>query len=277
MKSLLRYVVAVIAVLAMAVAGWGQSRGGGATSSSSGSVGSTSSSTSSGSRDGGFSSSGSVSYSSPSPSYGSSRGGNYSGGTGYGAPNLTNTSWTSYDTWMQWNSFIYNLRMMYSLNYGYFSRFSRNVEPLATPELVRLTYRKPLKLSLQMLDAVDELADMLQEGPNGKPIDRQAVVAKIQEIREINKQIQKDQGLDFMDQRRDKEAFKAVQIDKLDSASLAKFREAVTDLSTKQKNTYSQTTPAVVSVQSLSQPSFKSMCKEIDKMGKALESSARRM
>lgn len=169
------------------------------------------------------------------------------------------------------------MRSLYALNYGYFSRFSRNVEPLATPELVKLTYRKPLKLSLQMLDAVDELGEMLQPVPTGKQIDKQAVVTKIQEIRELNKQILKDQGLDFLDQRRDKEVFKGVKVDKLDLDAIAKLREMVTDLSTQLKNTYTQVTPAVVSIQSLSQPSFRSMCKEIDKMSKALENSARRL
>ncbi len=284
MKNLIRYAVVAIAMSAIVVTGWAQRGGGAPSSSSSSSTSGTSSSGSRGDSGNSSSSSNSVSYSSSTGSYGggsyssSGRYGAYSGGYAGGyAPDLTGTSWNSFNTWLQWQSFMFHLRSMYMLNYGYFDRFSRNVEPLATPELVRLTYRRPLKLSLQMLDAVDELSQMLQSAQSGTPIDKQAVIAKIQEIRDLNKQIQKDQGLDFLDQRRDKEVLKGVQVDKLDLESINKLREMVTDLSTQLKNTYNQTTPAVISVQSLSQPSFKSMCKEIDKMSKSLESSAHRL
>ncbi len=278
MKSLLRYAAVAVSMLALAVTGWGQSRGGGGGSapSSSSSVGSSSStsSVSSSRGDGGYSSSSSGSYSS-GISYSSSRGGYSSGGGGY-VPNLTGTSWSSANTWYQWQMYYNWMQMYYYLNPLYFSRFTRNVEPLATPELVKLTYRRPLKISLQMLDAVDELSEMLQPQAE-KQLDKQAVLAKIQEIRDLNKQILKDQGVDFLDQRRDKEVFAGTKVDKLDLDSINKLREMVTDLSTQLKNTYTQATPAVVSVQSLSQPSFKSMCKEIDKVSKTLESSARRM
>ncbi len=276
MKSLLKSGAVAISMLALATAGWGQSRGGGGSAPSSSSTVSSSTGTSSTSSrsDGGYSSSSSsTGYYSPGVSSSSSRGG-YGGG-GY-LPDLSGTSWSSYNTWLQWQSYYNWMQLRYALNSWYFTRFSRNVEPLATPELVRLTYRKPLRLSLQMLDAVDELGQML-DGQNGKQVDKQAVIAKIQEVRELNKQILKDQGIDFLDQRRDKDVFKDVQIDRLDLDAINKLREMVTDLSTQLKNTYSQATPAVVSVQSLSQPSFKSMCKGIDKVTKALENSARRL
>jgi len=281
MKSLLRSAAVSISMLAIMTAGWAQSRGGGGSSppTSSSSVGSvSSSSSSSGSRsDGGYSSSSSSSGSfySPGVPSSSSRGG-YGGGGGY-VPDLSGTSWSSYNTWMQWQQYCNWMRSFYFLNSMYFTRFSRNVEPLVTPELARLTYRKPLKMSLQMLDAIDELSEMLDATQSGKSVDKQAVLAKIQEIRELNKQILKDQGMEFLDQRRDREVFTGVKIDKLDVDSINKLREMVTDLSVQLKNAYSQATPAVVSVQSLSQPSFKSICKEIDKASKALENSARRL
>jgi hypothetical protein len=174
---------------------------------------------------------------------------------------------------MDYQRFYFYMQSMYFLNPGYFTRFKRNVEPLATPELVKLTYRKPLKLSLQMLDAVQEVEEMLQ----AKQVDKPAVIAKIQEIRELGKQILKDEGLSFLDQRRDIDSLKGVNVDKLGLDAVTKLREMVTDLSTELKNTYNQSTPAVISVQSLSQPSFRSMCKEIDKVTKALETSARRL
>ena len=284
MRGLLRYffVLAIIAVTA--ISGWGQSRGSAPSSSSSSGSVSSSSGDSRGTAGTSISSTsvstGTYDYSSrDSGSYSSSSGGRYyGGGGGYQyAPNLAGTSWSSYNTWMDYQRYYHYMQSMYFLNYGYFSRFSRNVEPLATPELIKLTYRKPLKLSLQMLDAVQELEEMVQASQSGKQIDKQAAMAKIQEIRELNKQILKDQGLEFLDQRRDKDILKSVQIDKLGPDAIAKLREMVTDLSTQLKNTYNQSTPAVISVQSLSQPSFRSMCKEIDKLTRVLENSTRRL
>jgi len=284
MKSLLRYALVFALIAITAVWGWGQSRGSAPSSSSSSSgTGSTSSGDSRGSAgvsvSSSSSSSSSGSYGSSSSrdfgGYSSSSGGrSSSGGSVYQyAPNLAGTSWSSYNTWMDYQRFYFYMQSMYFLNPGYFTRFKRNVEPLATPELVKLTYRKPLKLSLQMLDAVQEVEEMLQ----AKQVDKPAVIAKIQEIRELGKQILKDEGLSFLDQRRDIDSLKGVNVDKLGLDAVTKLREMVTDLSTELKNTYNQSTPAVISVQSLSQPSFRSMCKEIDKVTKALETSARRL
>jgi hypothetical protein len=288
MKNLLKYGFVAVLVLVMAMSAWGQTQGSGSgsTHTSSGSsssaadrgvsVGSTSSTVStapSTSRDYGSSGSGSYSSSNP-PAY---FGGN-SGRTGnYYMPNLTGTSFYTSDSYWRWMEFRYYLSSFYGLNSLYFTRFTTNREPLTTPELVRLTFRKPLKLSLQMLDSVQELEEMLNNAQSGQQVDKQAIIAKIQEIRELDKQIQKDQGLDYFDQRRDKEVFKDVQADKLGLDAIAKLREMVTDLSTQLKNMYNQTQPSVVSVQSLSEPSFKSMCKEIDKLTKVIENSARRL
>jgi hypothetical protein len=287
MKTLIRYALVLTLMAVMAVTVLGQSRGGGpsgGSSSSSSGSGSTSSVDSRGSSGVSVSSSsGSGSYDyapasrGNSGSYSSSAGGGtYGGGGGGGyhyAPNLQGTSWSSYNTWLAYERYYYYMQSMYYMNPGYFVRFSRNVEPLATPELVKLTYRKPLKISLQMLDAVQELEEMLQTNQ----VDKQSVLSKIQEIRELDKQILKNEGLSFMDQRRDKDTLKAAEVEKLGLDAVAKLREIVTDLSTALKNAYNQSTPSVVSVESLSQPSFKSMCKEIDRVTKVLENSARRL
>lgn len=293
MKDLLKYSFVAVLVLVMSMSAWGQApasqgSGSGSTHTSSGStssaadrgvsVGSTSSTVSSApstSRDYGSSSGGSYSGNAP-PAY---FGGNSSRSYAYvSTPNLTGTSFYSSDSYWRWMSYQYYLRSFYGLNSFYFNRFTTNREPLTTPELVKLTFRRPLKLSLQMLDAVQELEEMLNKAQqSGQQVDKPAIMAKIQEIRELDKQIQKDQGLDYFDQRRDKDVFKDLQADKLGLDAIPKLREMVTDLSTQMKNMYNQTTPSVVSVQSLSQPSFKAMCKEIDKLTKAIENSARRL
>jgi hypothetical protein len=283
MKNLLKYFLAGVLVLVMAMSAWAQrpapsSGGGGASADSRGSsAGTTTSSVSAApavSRDYGSSSSGSYSVSGP-PSY---YGGNSGRGSGYmPTPPLTGTSFYSSTDYWNWMAFQYWLRSYYGLYPSYFTRFTTNREPLTTPELVKLTFRKPLKLSLEMLDSVQELEVMLNNAQSGQPVDKQAIMAKIQEIRELDRQIQKDQGLDYFDQRRDKDVFKDLQVDKLGLDAIAKLREMVTDLSTQLKNMYNQTTPSVVSVQSLSEPSFKSTCKEIDKLTKVIENSARKM
>jgi hypothetical protein len=289
MKNLLKYGFVAVLVLVMAMSAWGQgpAPGSGSGSGSGSTSGSTSSvggpSVSSGSSSGtvstgssGYGSSGSGSYSSSNSGY---YGGNSGGGGAYSnyTPNLTGTSFYNNYSYWQWMNFQYYLRSYYGLNSLYFTRFTTNREPLTTPELVKLTFRKPLKLSLQMLDAVQELEEMLNNAQSGQQVDKQAIIAKIQDIRELDKQIQKDQGLEYFDQRRDKDVFKDVQADKLGLDAIAKLREMVTDLSTQLKNMYNQTRPSVVSVQSLSEPSFKSMCKEIDKLTKVIENSARRL
>jgi hypothetical protein len=289
MKNLLKYGFVAVLVLVMAMSAWGQgpAPGSGSGSGSGSTSGSTSSvggpSVSSGSSSGtvstgssGYGSSGSGSYSSSNSGY---YGGNSGGGGAYSnyTPNLTGTSFYNNYSYWQWMNFQYYLRSYYGLNSLYFTRFTTNREPLTTPELVKLTFRKPLKLSLQMLDAVQELEEMLNNAQSGQQVDKQAIIAKIQDIRELDKQIQKDQGLEYFDQRRDKDVFKDVQADKLGLDAIAKLREMVTDLSTQLKNMYNQTRPSVVSVQSLSERSFKSMCKEIDKLTKVIENSARRL
>jgi hypothetical protein len=289
MKNLLKFGFVAVLVLVMAVSVWAQRPAGGSGSGSSGSGASGSSDasrgvgtgTSTGSytaspsvgRDFSSSSGGSYSSGGPSRTYG---GGTPTTSNAY-TPSLVGTSFYSDTMYWQFMRFQYYLSSFYGLNSYYFNRFTTNREPLTTPELVKLTFRKPLKLSLQMLDSVQELEQMLNNTQSGQQVDKQAVLAKIQEIRDLGRQIQKDQGLDYFDQRRDKDAFKDLQADKLGLDAIAKLREIVTDLSTQMKNMYNQTTPSVVSVQTLTEPSFKSTCKEIDKLTKVLESSARRL
>jgi len=291
MKDVLKLGFMLVLVLVVAVSVWAQNPGSQSSGSASSHGGGGSSSSAA---DRGVSVSSPSAPISPAPSSGSrdyvspGNGGSYSsapprtfGGNPPVAnvytPNLTGTSFYSNDSYWRWLQFQYYMRSFYGMNSYYFNRFTTNREPLTTPELVKLTFRKPLKLSLQMLDAVQELEEMLNNSQSGQQVDKQALMSKIQEIRELDKQIQKDEGLDYFDQRRDKDAFKDLQVDKLGLDAIAKLREMVTDLSTQMKNMYNQTTPAVVSVQTLSEPSFKAMCKEIDKLTKVIETSARRL
>lgn len=196
---------------------------------------------------------------------------------GYSVSNLQYTSFNSVYSMYQWQDFFYFLQMHYFMNPSYFSRFYRQREPLLTPVLARLTTQQPLNQSSQLLRAVDELETMLKEGEAGKSVDRAAVAAKTQEIRDLAKKIRSDESLAFLDQRRDKDALKLDNAETLGLGAIAQLREVATDLNTQLKNMYNQKTSTTVSVQNLAAPSFNSLTKGIDKLTKVIDSSARRM
>lgn len=198
------------------------------------------------------------------------------GGAAY-IPNLQYTSFNSVNSYYQWQDFFFYLQTHYFMNSAYFTRFYRQSEPLVTPELLKLTVRQPLRLSLQLLEAVDSLETTLKDGEAGKPVDKAAVAAKTQEIRDLAKKIRTDEALTFFDQRRDKDALKLDNTESLGLDAIAQLREVATDLNTQLKNMYNENKTSTVSVQSLSAPSFESLTKGIDKLAKVIENSARRL
>ncbi len=205
-----------------------------------------------------------------------------SGGAGRGtaylpAPNLKGTSFTTLTTFYDWQNFYYYLQTRYMMNSLYFTRFYRNVEPLVTPQLLRLTMREPLRLSMQMMTAVDELEALLQARQSGKPVDKQEIAAKAEEIRDLAKHIRSNQALSFVDQRKEKDVLKGDNIEKLGLEAVSQLREMATDLNTQLKAMYTQDTTSTVSVSSLSQPSISSLSKGIEKLSRAIESSAKKI
>jgi hypothetical protein len=199
-----------------------------------------------------------------------------SGGSGGYLPNLRYSSFNSVN-YYQWQDFYYFLQTRYYLSNDYFGRFYRNREPLLTPELLKLTVRQPLKLSLQMLNSVDELETMVKERQAGKAVSGEAIAAKTQEIRDLAKQIRNDQSLSFIDQRRDKNTLKTAEAESLGLEAIAQLREMATDLNIQLKQMYTESHSSTVSVEGLAAPSFGSLTKGIDRLTKTIESSARRM
>ncbi len=169
------------------------------------------------------------------------------------------------------------LQTRYLMNGFYFDRFYRNSEPLVTPQLLRLTTREPLRLSMQMVTAVDDLEAMLQALQDGKPVNKADVTAKAQEIRELARQIRKDQALSFVDQRKEKDILKGDNIETLGLGAINQLREMVTDLNTQLKSMYTQSTTSTVSVSSLTQPSLESLSKGIEKVSRVIEDSAKKI
>lgn len=217
---------------------------------------------------------GSASSSVMSPGfYGGSTGGNRT----YYQPNLVNTSFYSLGTYYQWQQFMFRLQNAYYLDPAYFRRFYRNQEPLVTPQLVKLTLRSPLALSLRMVGAIEELEALLKDAESGKQVDKKAISNKTKEIRELASKIRKDDALSFIDRGADKDLTKGLEKDSLGLEAVTHLREMAVDLHTQLRSLYSSTTTSTVSVDSLTQPSFSSLSKGIEKMAKLVESSSRKL
>jgi len=163
------------------------------------------------------------------------------------------------------------------LSPDYTHRFVVNREPQLTPYMLRLVTRTPLRLSSQMLADVDDLQLMIQALEQGKPVDKQDAAVKIADIRSLAKAISKSTDWDYVDQRKQQDILKGVQIDGLNPDGIVKLREVVTDLHTQLSNWYSSSSTSTISASTLMQPSIGSLTKGIEKLSKAMEDSLRKM
>jgi hypothetical protein len=212
-------------------------------------------------------------------SYGS---GSVSGGPGRGVsafppPQLKGTSFTSLNSFYAWQDFYFYLQMHYMMNRMYFLRFYRNIEPLITPQMVRLTVREPLTLAVQMMTAVDQLETMLQARQAGGPVSKEDIADKAQEIRALAKQIRSNEALTFVDQRKDTDVLKDNNIETRGLEAVSQLREMIVDLNSQLKGMYTQQTTSTVSVNSLTQPSLRSLSKGIEKLSRSIENSAKKI
>ena len=199
------------------------------------------------------------------------------GGTSVSVPRLQGTSFATVNTWIAWQTFYSYLSMQYLLSGNYFNRFYRNVEPLVTPQLLRLTTREPLRLSMEMMNAADQLEALLQDRQAGKPVTREQIADKAQEIRDLSKRIRHDQALTFIDQRKEMDLLKGDSIESKGMEAISQLREMATDLNTQLREMYSQSSTSTVSVTTLTQPSLASLSKGIEKLSKVIESSAKKI
>ena len=198
-------------------------------------------------------------------------------GSSFNVPKLQGTSFNSMNSYLMWQDFLWNLQTRYFLDAMYLSRFYRNSEPLVTPHLMKMVVREPLSLSAQMLAAADELEMMVSDFEAGKPVPKQDITAKAQEIRELAKKIRKDNTLSFVDQRADKEVPKGENTETLGLETIRQLRTMAVDMNTQLKAMYDQNSTATVSVQNLSQPSFESLSKGIERLTKVIENSAKHL
>ena len=196
-------------------------------------------------------------------------------GSSFNVPKLQGTSFNSMNSYLMWQDFLWNLQTRYFLDAMYLSRFYRNSEPLVTPHLMKMVVREPLSLSTRMLAAVDELGALVSDFEGGKPVPKQDITTKAQEIRELAKRIRKDNTLSFVDQRADKEVPKGENTETLGLETIRQLRTMAVDMNTQLKAMYNQNSTATVSVQNLSQPSFESLSKGIERLTKVIENSAK--
>jgi hypothetical protein len=167
------------------------------------------------------------------------------------------------------------LRSYYGVDSYYFTRFYRNTEPLLTPQIAKLALRRPLSNSVKMIAAIDGLEALIRDKQAGKSVNQKDIEAKTDEIRDLAKEIRTDPSVMFYDQRKNKDLLKGAKLDTLEA--LAQLRAFATDLNVQLKNLYGAEKAFAVSLDSLSQPSFQSLSKGIEKLSKNIESSGGRI
>jgi len=269
-------VIGLIIVLMLPLAAYAQRPSGGSASSGSASSGTSSSSAGSRGFSGGVSSSGS--YSEPSRNVG------YSGGGGVGVQPVSvytprfpvTSSFTSYNYWAFQNFYNWmylNFNWFQLMQFGLFDthRYTVNREPLVTPQMLHLTLETPLAASEKLVTAVDDLQVMVDDMQAGKPVPKDQVSAKTQEIRELAKKIRSYPPLAFFDLGKRQDVSK--DADKTGLAAMNQLRDMALALNTQLKSMYSQSATSTVSVNSLNQSSLQSLSKGIEKLSKTIESA----
>ena len=272
-------VIGLVMVLMLPLAAYAQRPSGGATSSGSASTGSTGSA-SSGDRGvgGGVSAAGSSGfYSAPSRVIGGSSFGG--GGGGYlgtgphfgGTSSFTNYNYYPFMNFSNWLYLNYNWFQLMQFGLYDMHRFYINREPLVTPPMLHLTLEMPLIASERLLTAVDALQALVDDMQAGKPVTKEQVSAKTQEIRELAKKIRSYPALAFFDLGKRQDVTKGV--DKLGLGAIDQLREMALALNSQLKSMHDQTVTSTVSVNSLNQASFQSLSKGIEKLSKTIENA----
>ncbi len=129
-------------------------------------------------------------------------------------------------------------------------------------------------MSMEMVSLADELEALVQARQDGKPVGKEEIAAKAQAIRELAKKLRRDQALGFVDQRKDQDLLAGSDINRVGLDATARLHEMVTDLNTQLKAMYDETSTATVSVSTLTQPSFGSLSKGIERLSKSIENFA---
>jgi hypothetical protein len=193
-------------------------------------------------------------------------------------PKLEGSSFGTVSEYYQWQDYYSYLYSMYHIYPAYFTRFTRNYEPRITPAMLKIALRDPLMMTREMLRAIDEMESMLADKSDGKAADKNAIIAKSQEIRDLAKEIRQNQTIAIIDVSSHKAA--STEQDShatLDTETITRLREMALDLNRQLTNLYSQPSASTVSVDSFRAPSFESQAKAIEKICKNIEQASKRL
>lgn len=268
----------LVMVLVLPLAAHAQGRpSGGGTSSGAASSGSTGSTANSRGASGGVSAASSY-YSAPTRnvggSYASSPGGGISTSSVPRIPagsSFTNYNYYRFLNFSNWLGMNYSWFQLMQFGLWDMHRFYVNREPLITPQMVHLTLSSPLAASERLLAEVDALQALVDDTQAGKPVTKEQVSAKTQEIRGLAKRIRSCQPLAFFDLGKRQDVTKGV--DKLGLGAISQLRQMALELNSQLKGMYNQTVTSTVSVNSLNQASFESLSKGIEKLSKVIENA----
>lgn len=192
-------------------------------------------------------------------------------------PNLRGTSFRTFSSYYIWNDYYSYLSTHFNVNPLYFDRFNHNAEPLITPAMLKLTLREPIRLSSELLDSIDQLQEMLASGPSGTPANGQALAEKSKHIRDLAKQIRRNQTLSHFDIRKERNLYSQSENSTLSREAMQNLREMATDLDHQLRDMYRQSSTSTVSVDSYKQPSLESLTKGIEKICKVIETRSKKL
>ena len=216
---------------------------------------------------------GTVTTGSATPSVGSTS----NSGTAGGQPDLRGSSFQNSNSYYTWNNYYSYLATSFDVSPIYFDRFYRNTEPLITPVMLKLTLREPIKLSSEMLDSIDRLQEMFEAGLSGASTDRQALVEKSRQIRELAKRIRRNQTLACVDLRKNKNLYDSAKHNAFGPEEVQELRGMATNLDRQLRNMYHQSSTSTISVESYKEPSLESLTKGIEKICKEMETHSKRL
>jgi hypothetical protein len=194
-------------------------------------------------------------------------------GTVVYSPDLRGTSFQTFDSYYTWNNYYSYLSTHFDVSPVYFGRFYRNSEPLITPVMLKLTLREPIRLSSEMLDSIDQLQEIFESDRS----DRQALVEKSKRIRELAKQIRRNQTLSNFDLRENKKLYSQREHAALSPEAMQELRRMATDLDRQLRDMYRQSSTSTVSVDSYKEPSLESLTKGIEKICKGIETQSKKL
>ena len=154
--------------------------------------------------------------------------------------------------------------------------------PILTEDVARLALRKTSELSRRLGQAIVSLQSDLQLHRQSQLSRRQLqdrVDAAINTIRSLNKSLREDFYLDYLDQRKPARvgSFQLAQSPQELQNLMGEMQRIARQIQTGVTSYYERDQARVVSVGDLSQPSFRSLSKGIDRLAKTIKKSVRRL